>query len=170
MSAVFDFTKTYTGTILDGRKKIPCTLAFTGNNFVFTVITEEHMQPKDPRNSFDFSGFISTERGIWQFKAFAAIQTSDSYYWSTYSRQELTADAILVVHEKKDISKMAFRQTNVVYDQLTEIGIFIDVNVDPKNTKRFTIKQDFEELTLLSENDLQVTLHNPYSWSHKPSK
>jgi hypothetical protein len=170
MKPVFDFSKSYTGTIHEEGKEIPSTLTFKDNDFVFNIITGDHFQTRDHREPFDFTGIISTDRGIWKFKASDAIQTSNNYYWSNFSRQELTAASLIVSYERNDIALANFRQANVIYEQLSEIGIYIDVDINPKNVKKLTIKHYFEKVDLLSEDQLKITLHNPYGLSHKPSK
>jgi hypothetical protein len=170
MKKVFDYTKTYTGSIVEDENNYPCSLAFRDSAIVFTLITEEQLSPRDHRNPFDFFGYIATERGIFHFKAMKAIQTSNSYTWSTYSRQEFTAGSLLVSHEKNDINTLRFRHATMVYNQLSEIGIYLNIDFAPSDTKTFTINREFEELVLRPESDMKITLDNPYSWAFKPAK
>jgi len=170
MTLIFDFAKTYTGAINVAEETYPCSLSFPDNEIVFTVISGERVATKDHRELFDLYGYISTEQGIRNFKALRTMQTSNSYYWTSYSKQQFQAGGLMVSHEKNDIDLTKFRQVNVVFDKLDETGIFIDVKVNPKDPTKFTIKRDFEELTLLNLSGSSVTLNNPYSWGFGAGK
>lgn len=52
---------------------------------------------------FDLYGYVSTEKGIKNFKAINAFQTLYSSAWTMYTKQQFLANGLIVTHEKNDI-------------------------------------------------------------------
>ncbi len=170
MDYIFNFTKTYAGAIIDDQNNYPCSLDFIDNDIIFTVITESEFKPKGFRQPFDFHGYMVTEDGVKNFRAGNAIQILRSYNWSTYSKQQFQVKELLISHESNDIFREEFHQLNIVFNNLSNTGIFLNIKLEPSTTDKFSVEQTFKELSLLKNETQLIEVNNPYNWAFDHSK
>lgn len=159
MNSIFDFTKIYAGVVYLNGENYPCSLSFPDGEIVFKLIgapTEQHS-----RNKIDFTGYVSTEQGIMNYRAINTIQT----HWSSgnfdLSRQEFQADELLVGSLSSEMELELYGQVNICYNHLENIGNFIKLDQDLNGELKFSFKKYFESLQLNDDDWGQLTLENP---------
>ncbi|WP_461789719.1 hypothetical protein [Pedobacter sp.] len=159
MDSIFDYSKTYSGVVNLSGETYPCNLSFPEGEITFKLVGK----PTSPQAQLklDFTGYISTERGIMNYRAIDSMQT----HWSSgsfgLSRQEFQADELLVGSLDSDINLDSFGQVNICYNHLDAIGNFIVYEQDTKEELKFTFRRLFESIKLLNGHWGRLSLENP---------
>jgi len=159
MDSIFDFEKMYAGVIQLDEKTFPCTLSFKGSLIKFKLIgssTREHREGKHT-----FSGYVSTERGIMNYRALNALHTSWTSGSNDLNNQEFQADELLLGNLSQDIDLGEFQQVNICYNHLERIGRFVTLDQDEVENLDFKFKRLFETILFCDDNWGKLTLENP---------
>lgn len=175
MDEIFRFDKVYTGTVVKDGQNFPCTLSFEDHEIIFSLVTDGSETFGKMVRDVSLGGYIATEKRVMNFRAIKCIQLSDSYTWSSYSRQRFLANGLLVCDESKDISCETFLEASLVYDKFYLIGRFLDIDRvvadrsvgETKDT--FTVEPLFEDIILYDQDGRKVTLENPYRYAFSHS-
>lgn len=167
MDSIFNFNHTYAGGFIINGDTHPCTLSFPDNNIIFTVIKSGKVPLLQDGI---FSGYISTERGIMNFKALDAYQIAENLNWSNYSKEQFFVNSLIVSNEKNNINQESFAQVNISYDNLDLTGTFAMVDQDKEQPKPFQIKRPFEEIVFIKTTKEELTLENTVRWKHQRSE
>ncbi|MGN7203936.1 hypothetical protein ACTHQF_06650 [Pedobacter sp. SAFR-022] len=166
---VFDFKKTYAGTIFINNNKLSCTISFPEGSIILSIITEngEYGFPYEVVASI--TGLLSTEKGIMKFKAFENFTISTSGGWNQFAHHEFKVQDLLVTDIDGDLNLNAFRHCRVYYDRLESIGRYIDIE---HNGNAFSFQPTFERIDFYEEIDGTVSLFNPvtFRWSKSSNR
>jgi hypothetical protein len=166
MNQIFDFTKTYTGAIIENESSFPCNLSFPEGKIIFQLLSSGEIDVGAYYQTKDLYGFIATEGGIMKFRAHKAFQISHLRGGSRHSKLAFLANSILVTLEKNDIRQDLFSQCNVVFDNLQVMGRYVDIDHDFE-LGTFSIKRTFEKLDFKNDEN-SCTFENGYRWNLKP--
>lgn len=168
MESIFDFAKMYAGVASLNGETYPCTLSFPDAKINFKLIgkpVNQHVQLK-----LDFTGYVSTEQGIMNYRAINSLQT----YWSSgsfdLSHQEFQADQLLVGNLSSDMDSELFEQVNICYNNLESIGNFITFEQDSQDNLNFSFKKYFDAIILNEDSWGSLTLENPVRYNFRNSE
>lgn len=167
MESIFDFTKMYAGVVSLSGETYPCTLSFPDAKINFKLIgkpADQHAQLK-----LDFTGYVSTEQGIMNYRAINSLQTHWSSGSSELSHQEFQADQLLVGNLSSDIDSELFEQVNICYNHLESIGNFITFEQDGQDDLNFSFKKYFDSIILNEDPWGSLTLENPVRYNFRNS-
>jgi hypothetical protein len=164
MKDLFDFSRTYAGTIFINGKKFPCTLSFPDHYIIFKLIAEDQDSFIKGMNAFDFEGYVATESGTMNFKAFNALQVHGSSNHTRYSSEHYQSDALLVTHPDNDLNLREFGQANILFDHLESIGRFIETDYPTDARMIFEFKRKFEEINFYIDKAEFLNLQNPFHY------
>lgn len=162
MKDLFDFSKTYAGTIFFNEKNFPCTLSFPDHHIVFKVIAEDQNYFLKGMTVFDFEGYVTTESGTMNYKAFRALQVYGSTNHTRYSSEHYQPDALMVTHVNNDLNLSTFGQANILFDHLESIGKFVEINYPADGQMVFEFKRNFEEINFFTKKAESLNLQNPF--------
>lgn len=150
----------YAGIVCMNNTNHPCTLSFSNSTIVFKLISNgdlENMQ----MGKFGFDGYISTENGIMNYRAWGALQTAWSQKGSNMSTQEFRPDSIILSSPKNDIELRNFSQINICFNNLESIGDYVQVANNDWEKLNFNFQRSFQEIQFLDDLRETLTLENP---------
>jgi hypothetical protein len=164
MKDLFDFSKTYAGTIFFNDKNFPCTLSFPDHHIVFKMIAEDLNYFLKGMTVFDFDGYVTTESGTMNFKAFKALQVYGSTNHTRYSSEHYQPDALMVTHINNDLNLSAFGQANILFDHLESIGRFVEIDYPADGRMVFEFQRNFEKINFYTKEAEFLNLQNPFHY------
>jgi len=162
MKDLFDFSKTYAGTIFLNAKKFPCTLSFPNHHIIFKLIAEDQNSFIKGMTAFDFEGYVATESGTMNFKAIKALQVHGSTNHTRYSSEHYQPEALMVTHVDNDLDLREFGQANILFDHLESIGRFVETDYPIDGRMIFEFKRKFEKINFYKEKTEFMNLQNPF--------
>lgn len=163
MDEIFNFEKTYAGSIKFNGEELSCNLEFPNSNIIFTILIPESFEFN---NYTEFSGYITTEKGIKNFRAVKTFQVLNSTTWSKFSKQQFQANGLIITHEKNNVFQEKFFHKNIFFNHLEFIGKFLDID-DTNKIEAFQITPCFERIKFLKNNNECLSLENPFKRSLK---